>query len=156
MKRALAFAIWTATAGFAAAETWQVNGTATGMNTSTMYPVTEDHTLGDIHSAYTDITLQDASNPMHGATGDCFGAVEIIGVAISGGGNCLFSDAEGDRMVIEWTAQSLIESGGNAGIWQLTGGSGKFAGASGGGEYATSTDAEGTETNNITGVITLR
>ncbi|MCV2882845.1 hypothetical protein [Actibacterium sp. XHP0104] len=140
-----------------AEQTYSNTGMAKAKVMSTVHGIGDGHMVIQIHSEFTNVTTEDTSNPLNGASGPCFGSVEIIVPNVTGGGHCVYTDTQGDMAVLTWTSTQLTEGGGTAGSWQLTGGSGKYAGATGGGGYATTTDNDaGIQTNQISGDITLR
>ncbi|MFD2740880.1 hypothetical protein ACFSUD_14950 [Sulfitobacter aestuarii] len=139
-----------------AAESYSMNGTGKAQSSATTHEVAEGHMLISAQSEYTSIEAEDENNPLNGATGPCFGAMEIVDGSLSGGGRCLYTDQTGDMAVLSWTAESMTEDGANAGSWELTGGSGKYEGGSGGGSYSVATDqSSGSQTNTVTGEISL-
>jgi len=144
-------------AGGAVAETtWNQPGKGTGVTKASTVEIAEGHSLMQISSTYDTVEMQDASHPMHGAAGPCFGSVEISGTAVSGSGVCAFTDSGGDKVVLHWTADAMEASGAMAGNWTLTGGTGKWAEAEGGGTYSSLADpASGTFVNTITSKLTL-
>ncbi|MGR3760005.1 hypothetical protein ACUXV3_07700 [Roseobacteraceae bacterium NS-SX3] len=132
------------------------NGVATGPSASAPHPVAENHALVDIGSTYDRIVMEDSAHPLHGGTGPCFGAVEMSAGAANGGGLCLFTDAEGDKLVLQWHADGMDADGALTGTWELTSGTGKWNGATGGGTFASATDeAAGTVENNFTSEIEM-
>ncbi|SPH17834.1 hypothetical protein DEA8626_01361 [Defluviimonas aquaemixtae] len=153
LSTALSFAAATAAL---AEQTYSNNGVGTAQATSTMHEIAEGHVLVEIESSYSNIAPEDESNPLNGATGPCFGSMEIMAPNISGAGHCVYTDADGDIAIIAWNADTLGEGGATGGEWSLTGGNGKYAGGSGGGRYDVVTDAAtGAQTNTVTGEITL-
>ena len=96
-----------------------------------------------------------ADNPIVTMKGPCFGAVLIDKGNVSGGGNCHYTDADGEMAIVSWTADGMSAEGRTQGDWELAGGSGKWAAATGGGRFDAGTDAAGTYTNNVTGEISM-
>lgn len=140
-----------------AEQSYSNDGVGTAMSKSMVHMIGEGHMVMQIHSTYSNLATSDASNPLNGATGPCFGSVEIKAGALTGGGHCVYTDTQGDMAVLTWSAQQLGQGGSNMGAWQLMGGSGKYAGASGGGQYDAATNPDtGAQTNTVTGSITLR
>jgi hypothetical protein len=109
---------------------------ATGMNVST------DHELGEHLVAvmgvnkYETMKTEDAANPMNGASGDCFGFIEIRDEEWSGEGYCKLTDADGELFITHWEPNGppLDYS------WTLIGGNGKWVGSSGGGKITQTMD----------------
>ncbi|MHA3980401.1 hypothetical protein ACW9UR_22240 [Halovulum sp. GXIMD14794] len=156
MKPAALCAIGCLVAAPAFAESWTVNAVGQADDMSTMHQVAEGHMIMQTHSVYTAMVDADPSNPLHGATGPCFGAMEIKPPEIAGDGRCVYTSADGDMISIGWQVTGMTESGGSTGTWTLMGGSGRFEGSSGGGEFEVTNDMEAkTETNKVSGEITL-
>ena len=131
-------------------------GIGKAMSSSQAHEIAEGHVVVNTHSTYSGLATEDASNPLNGATGPCFGSMEIRAPEISGAGHCVYTDGDGDLAVIAWKADTLGQGGMTGGEWSLTGGSGKYAGGSGGGRYEVVTDnGSGEQTNTVTGDITL-
>lgn len=140
-----------------AEQTYSNDGVGMAKSTSVPYVIGEGHVVMQIASRYSDLKTDDASNPLNGATGPCFGSVEITAGQISGGGHCVYTDKEGDMAVLTWASEQLGEGGANMGSWSLIGGSGKYAGATGGGTFdASAANETGDQTNVVTGQIILK
>lgn len=146
-----------ATAGSVMAEqTFSNKGMGTAQSASSTHAVGEGHVVIATTSSYSDLATDDPDNPLNGATGPCFGSMEFKAGVLTGGGNCVYTDKEGDMAVMDWTASKMGEAG-PEGSWTLTGGSGKYVGASGSGMYAVATDPDnGSQVNTVTGEITLK
>ncbi|NNU81953.1 hypothetical protein HMH01_16065 [Halovulum dunhuangense] len=157
MKRLLLVtAFWAGAAGLAPAASFNAPATGTATETSIAYQVSDGHVVVHNMSQYTAMLTADPENPMNGAAGPCFGVIEFRQGAVSGGGKCVYTDQGGDHMVIGWAATAVAETGATTGTWTLEGGSGKYLGSSGGGAFQTTGPGpDGTETNAITGEITL-
>lgn len=139
-----------------AQQSFSNNGVGTATTSSTSVQIAEGHVLINTQSTYSNLATEDGNNPLNGATGPCFGAMEITAPAIRGSGYCVFTDAGGDMAVVAWTADTLGAEGATGGQWSLTGGSGKYDGANGSGRYDLATNAQtGEQTNTVTGEITL-
>ncbi|WP_245602974.1 hypothetical protein [Leisingera methylohalidivorans] len=109
-----------------------------------------------ISSSYENVEMADAGHPMNGAAGPCFGAVEVASGSVGGGGICAFTDSAGDKVVLHWTAESMDPSGALTGSWKLTGGTGHWSDADGGGRFSSLTDPEtGKFVNTITSSVTM-
>lgn len=140
----------------ASAGSFESTGTATGQSKNTPHPVAEGHVLMQMHTEYDGFDMADTSNPLHGAAGPCFGSLEIAAGRISGGGLCRLTDTAGEHAVIRWQSERLDAEGQNHGVWMVLGGTGKWAGASGGGRFAAKADPEtGTTTNQLSGAVSL-
>ena len=140
----------------AAQQTFDAAGIGRGENASTVRPITDDRTVVIALTEYEPIEGLAAENPLAGLTGPCFGMFEIAGGAVEGGGYCTFDDPEGSRAIIRWTAEEAASPAEMGGSWTLLGGSGKWAGASGGGSFALTTDTDtGRFTNEVSGEVTM-
>ena len=128
------FAISAAISATANAQDFDVSGVIESKNNHNVQEISDSLTIL-LASMEETLVPKDAASPWQGATGSCGGAVEIREGKIAGDGVCAFTDTENDRFVISWTAQSMNEQGGPVGIWELTGGSGKYVNASANGEY---------------------
>lgn len=132
------------------------SGVGSGSSTTTPHPVAENHVAMQISSSYDQIQMQDANHPLHGGSGPCFGAVEMSAAKIAGHGMCLFTDTGGDVMVLHWHAKGQDETGALVGDWEISSGTGKWNGATGGGKFASKTDPNsGKFVNQITSDISL-
>jgi hypothetical protein len=74
------------------------------------------------------LLAEDAAHPFHRLPIDCDGACLMAGESGTCMGSCTGIDAGGDMAFFTWEGQ-------NEGTWKLAGGSGKFAGGSGGGTW---------------------
>jgi hypothetical protein len=154
----MAAMIWVASAGGAlAGGTFSSNGVGHGTTSSVVYPVGEGHVVVMNMADYTNFEAEDPNNPMNGAKGPCFGEMEINKGAVAGDGYCTWVDADGESILVTWTATGRDADGNGIGEWQLMGGSGKWDGASGGGGYTViAKDGSPERTNVTTGEITLK
>lgn len=142
--------------GAASAETgFDASGIGGGPDRTEGFPISGDHRVVMARTDYEPFVADDPESPMNGLAGPCFGEIDVRGEAASGDGYCLFDDPEGARAVIGWTAEGATETG-FTGTWTLLGGSGRWAGGTGGGTFATTRDAEAqTLQNRVEGEITL-
>ena len=131
-----------------------VSGTGQGTASSMPMPISDDLVVVHAMSEYTGFE-GGPDNPMSSFSGPCFGALVIDKGSVSGGGNCHYTDADGDMAVMSWTADAMSAAGRTQGAWELAGGSGKWAAATGGGRFDAGTDDAGTYTNNVTGEISM-
>ncbi|UWQ21172.1 hypothetical protein [Jannaschia sp. W003] len=133
-----------------------VSGTGHGQADNTMHAVAEGHMLVELRTIYDDFQLDDPANPMNGMTGPCFGAMEVKAGAVAGGGRCLYTDADGDMVSMQWTPSGLGADGAVTGDWSVTGGTGKWVEASGSGDFSSLTDpGTGRNVNTVSGTVTL-
>ncbi|WP_291726871.1 hypothetical protein [Leisingera sp. F5] len=139
-----------------AGTTWDQAGAGTGISTSSVTEIADGHMVMQINSSYENVEMTDTGHPMNGAAGPCFGAVEIASGSVGGGGICVFTGSTGDKVVLHWTAEAMDPSGALTGSWQLTGGTGHWSDAEGGGGFSSLTDPEtGKFVNTITSSVTL-
>lgn len=135
---------------------WDQGGRGSGTSTSTVTQIADGHMVMHVSSAYDTVEMADPDHPMHGASGPCFGAVEIAAAAASGGGICTFTDRGGNMVVLHWAAKGMDATGALTGDWSISSGTGPWDGASGGGQFSSLTDpASGNFVNTITSKITL-
>jgi hypothetical protein len=77
--------------------------------------------------------------------------------AASGAGNCVFTNDAGESSVTEYTIKGMASDGAMIGTWAVIGGTGKFAGATGGGAFHSLTDnATGSFVNTVNGALILQ
>ncbi|MGI9479806.1 MAG: hypothetical protein ACR2PI_24105 [Hyphomicrobiaceae bacterium] len=150
---ALAVSSVTAFAG----EVANVSGVGKGKATSMVEAVGKGHLLMQSVTEYASYKSADPKSPFNGMTGKCWGAIEIKPPTASGKGNCAFATTSGDKHFNTWTATGLAKDGALVGTWAIVGGSGKFAGASGGGKFHSLTDRDaGTFVNTVSGAVVLK
>ena len=153
----IAMAVAAGTVGVHAAETYDAGGVGKGTNQTTIEVVSEGHVLMHTVSAYESVVTTDASSPYNGMTGKCWGAVEIKVPGASGGGNCAFVNAAGEKNFTAWTVKGLGKDGALVGTWTAVGGTGKYQNASGGGTFSSLADRTGgTFVNKIEGALILK
>lgn len=138
-----------------AARTFDVKATGYGTMTADTHSVTDQLAVVHATTAYEGFRGEDPDNPMAGLTGPCFGSILIDEGSVSGGGHCHYTDPDGDSVILKWSANAMKE-GRTQGTWAITGGSGKWSGATGKGTFDAGTDASGDYTNNVTGEVTMR
>ena len=157
-KIVLAVALAIVGGGAHAGSTFDTRGTGKRMAQNEIIPVTENHMIVDSRTVYDTMEMSDADHPFNGATGTCFGAIEIHAPAgATGGGNCAFTDGDGDVSMNRWSVRGMTAEGALFGSWTVVGGTGKYADATGGGGYETTTDSEtGAIENVFDGAVTLR
>ena len=105
--------------------------------------------LVDMNTKYSGFELDDPDNPMNGMSGPCFGAMEVKEGTVSGGGRCLYTDADGDMVTMQYVTERIGEDGAVIGVWSMSGGTGKWNEAVGGGSFSSLTDSETGENANI-------
>lgn len=153
MRYVLFAAILAANPAFA--ETFSSGAVGMGTSSNEPMPIAEGHIVMRTSGSYESFEVE-AGHPLEGASGPCFGAVEIMGSDVSGGGNCVYETSSGDKAVMIWTATGLGADGALTGDWTVSGGSGAWANASGGGTFSSLTDPDtGKFANTITGDITI-
>ena len=141
----------------AAGEITSSAGIATGTAKNEVTMLGENHMLIKSNTSYENFEMDDPNHPFAMASGECFGSFEFRPPAASGGGNCVFTDADGDISANKFVVTGLAENGSTVGTWTLVGGTGKFAGSSGGGTFQSLTDQQtGKFTNTIDGAMSLK
>ena len=136
------------------AETFSSGVAGTGTSSNEHIPIAEGHIAIRTSTSYEMFEVE-AGHPLEGASGPCFGALEIKGAEVSGGGNCVYDTASGDKAVMVWKATGMGADGALIGDWSVSGGSGAWTGASGGGTFSSLTAPDtGKFINTITGDIT--
>ncbi|SDZ43218.1 hypothetical protein SAMN05444004_11466 [Jannaschia faecimaris] len=132
-----------------------VSGTGHGTATNTAMPVSEDLVVVHANTEYTGFEGDNPDNPMTSFKGPCFGSILIKAGVVSGGGNCQYTDGDGEMAVVTWNADGMSAEGRTQGTWEIVGGSGKWAAANGGGRFDAGTDDQGGYTNKVTGEINM-
>ena len=136
--------------------TFDSAGVGKGMSQNEITPIAENHMVMQSLTVWETMEMSDAGHPFQGMSGSCFGAVEIKVPNATGAGNCVFSDGDGDKSINRWTATGLNAEGALVGSWSVVGGTGKFAGSSGGGTFVSLTDqSTGKFENTITGALSM-
>ncbi|WP_170578360.1 hypothetical protein [Ruegeria arenilitoris] len=142
-------------AGLAQAETYDAAAKGMGTNANQVYGISDGNAVVKTQTDYDSFEVA-AGHPLEGATGSCFGALLVNGAAVSGTGNCVFDTTSGDKAVMTWTATGLGADGALTGDWTVSGGSGSWASAIGGGSFSSLTDPDTKKfVNTITGSITI-
>jgi hypothetical protein len=128
------FAVSVATLASAslAAAPFPKEGTGTWVNCfvgeGTFMAASKDRTFGSIYNNGLRFTLTEGALGDASAM-DCIFQASIDGKGISGPGFCVSVDADGDKMSLDVTDNN------GSGTWKFLGGTGKYAGITGGGEY---------------------
>lgn len=139
-----------------AGESLSMKGQIANQETGGVQPVGENYMVVTVANRGT-VRLNDKSNPMHDATGQCAGSVLVDKGQPTGSGYCTYTDPSGDISIVTWSTKSINEKGGNAGTWQLVGGTGKYAKASGSGTYSSEPSADRTTSiNSIDGSLEIQ
>ena len=138
------------------AETMMTKGKGMGQASLETMQLGENHMVMHTNTAYSTYEMEAADDPMQGMSGPCFGSMEVMAGKVSGGGHCAFTHANGDMAAIKWTATGMSPEGAITGDWEVTGGTGKWMGATGGGTFSSMTDqATGANENTVEGEVTL-
>ncbi len=137
------------------AETHDVTGIGMGTVLSKVTEISPSLTMVEAHTDYTGFEGGQGDNPMASATGPCVGTVLVNAGSPSGTGLCNFTDKDGDKLVVAWTARAMSQDGRMQGTWTVEGGSGKWDRATGGGAFNSGVDATGKYTNMISGAAVL-
>ncbi len=139
-----------------AGDTFDSSGTVANKDSTQMIPIDENQIVIKSNNQGT-ISTKDPASPTNGATGSCSGTMLLSMGKLSGGGYCTYKDGDGDTSIVSFTATGLNDKGGNSGRWMMVGGTGKYLGATGGGEYSAIPNEDRTESQNtITGEIRLK
>lgn len=132
-----------------------VSGIGHGTAENTPMPISEDVVVVHITSDYAGFESGNPDNPMTTLKGPCFGSILIKAGAVSGGGNCHYTDGSGEMAAVRWIADGMSSEGRTQGSWEIVGGSGKWMSAKGGGRFDAGSDDQGVYTNNVTGEVTM-
>src|SRR5262249_11354724 len=102
--------------------------------TSQLVEVGEKHFIGSGFGA--GVTHNDAgSGPFHGGPAFCTATFDDMNGSFEiAGGRCAFGDADGDKMFFTFIGKGT-DNVGEQGVNTITGGTGKFAGIQGKGQY---------------------
>ena len=137
----------------AAAETIDAAGTGIGVAENKIFEIAEGHMVMHTVGIYDGF---DSDGPFKDATGECFGEAEMQAGDVSGSGACVFNTEDGETALVDWEMQAFGEGGATTGVWTVTGGTGRWATATGGGEFNNLTDPEaGRFENTISGEVTF-
>lgn len=154
--RLFAAALFAATTSVAHAETYDSTGTITGQSSATITALNEGHMIMFAPSTHDVFDMAVEGHPFANMTGNCNGTVEINGPSARGAGHCIYENATGESMVVNWTARQFDADGGFHGDWVVVGGTGEMADASGGGSFVSVTDqTNGSQTVTLSGALTL-
>ena len=122
----------------AQAESYDISGSSVGTSTSKYVPMGESHIYVDLNSKF---TLPDNGTPMAGMASECIGFMQIaIGSGADGSGMCVWTDGDGDSWFGPWDVSGMSPERATLGMWYVAGGTGKFANATGGGQFTSLTD----------------
>ncbi len=127
--------------------------TGHGESMSEVMPVSEGLVVVKAATVYSGFEYEGGDGPFAGYTGPCFGSIVIKDGMVSGGGHCSYSNDDGLTSVVAWTAESVSADGRTQGTWELVGGTGKWATATGSGTFDAGADADGNYTNNVAGEV---
>jgi len=154
--RLIAISLLVATTSLAHAETYDSTGTITGQAGSTMTALSDGHVIMFAPSTHDAFDMAVEGHPFADMTGNCNGTMEINGPSARGSGHCIYENAAGENMVVNWIARQLDAEGGFHGDWIVVGGTGEMSGASGGGSFVSVTDqSNGSQTVTLSGALSL-
>lgn len=141
-------------AALAGGTSFDISGTTVGKSQNTYSPLNETDIFVDLSSTY---TLPDNGTPMANMDGECFGYLQIIvGVGAQGSGACIWKDDDGDAWVGPWRVNGMSPERATVGTWYVSGGTGKFANATGGGTFTSLSNPEtGDSKLDVSGSITI-
>lgn len=146
-----------ASSGAALAESgsFDISGTTLGKASNEYTPLGDTHLYIKSDTAY---TLPENGTPMAGMDGTCTGNMLVtMGAGATGGGICSWTDADGDMWYGPWSVHGMTAERAALGTWHVSGGTGKFATATGGGTFTTLTNPEtGDSKLDVLGSVTLQ
>lgn len=97
--------------------------------------VAPNHVIVSAGAHGTGYVTRDAQSPLKGAYGPCVLFNEVIDGKPNGELRCVRSDAQGDKFLITGKVKSYTATGAMSGSYTVTGLTGKWVGASGGGNF---------------------
>ena len=84
-------------------------------------------------------------------------ACHTMGAGAEGSGVCTWTDADGDTWYGPWAVNGMTPDRAALGTWNVSGGTGKFATATGGGTFTTLTNPDtGDSKLDVLGSVTLK
>ncbi|MEM9755238.1 MAG: hypothetical protein AAF914_04555 [Pseudomonadota bacterium] len=136
------------------ADTQTVAVTAYGTSESFFDPLRGDLIVITAVSEFDTFEPADGSDFIALANGQCFGSVTVLGGAASGGGNCVFSDEDGHRILQRWSVDHLADDVAY-GTWTFLGGTGPHTDLTGRGHFSlTVAPISGQVVNEVIGIAT--
>ncbi len=150
----LAF-IASTSAAVAGGAAYDISGTTVGKSENQYVPLGETHLFIDLNSKY---TLPDNGTPLAGMTGECMGSMQVtMGAGADGSGICIWSDGDGDTWFGPFDVVGMNADRATLGTWYVSGGTGKFKTATGGGTFVTLTNPDtGASKLDVLGSVTLK
>ena len=146
----------TASPALALAETFDSSGKITGQSSAVITPLSESHMIMFAPSTHDVFEMDADGHPFSDMSGNCNGTVEIIGPSARGSGHCIYENAAGENLVVNWIAQRFDADGTFHGDWFVVGGTGDMTAASGGGSFTSLTDrSTGSQSITLSGALTL-
>lgn len=103
-------------------------------NVEVMQPA-PNHTIISASAYGTGYVTRDEASPLKGAYGSCLLFNEVIDGKPNGELRCVRTDAQGDRFLITGKVKSYDANGAMTGSYTVSGLTGKWVGASGGGNF---------------------
>ncbi|MCV6592617.1 MAG: hypothetical protein OIF48_06680 [Silicimonas sp.] len=133
---------------------YDVSGATVGKAENQYIPLGDSHMYIDLNSKF---TMPDNGTPVAGMTGNCMGAMQVtMGAGAQGNGMCIWTDGDGDSWFGPWNVVGMTPERATAGTWYVSGGTGKFAGASGGGTFTSLTNPENGDSKlDVLGSLTM-
>jgi hypothetical protein len=106
----------------------------TGFKTSgEVVEVAQKHPQG--HGSSVGVSYNEqAGGPLDGGPVACFWTFFVIDSGAKSKGYCAFGDPDGDRIFVDWSG-AASQDGSDEGVAELAGGTGKYAGIQGNGEW---------------------
>jgi len=156
MKPFFVSAVLAALPSIATAETFESSGTITGQSGAVVTALGESRMIMFAPSTHDVFEMDAEGHPFADMTGNCNGTIEINGPAARGSGHCIYENAAGESLVVNWIARQFDAEGAFHGDWFVVGGTGGMAMASGGGSFVSLTDqTTGAQSVTLSGALTL-
>ena len=156
MKTCFAAMLLAASPTLGLAETFDSSGTITGQSSAVITALSDGHMIMFAPSTHDAFDMDADGHPFAEMTGDCNGTLEINGPVARGSGHCIYENAAGENLVVNWIGRQFDAEGAFHGDWFVVGGTGGMAAASGGGGFVSMTDqSTGAQTVTLSGALTL-
>lgn len=141
------------------AASYDAAATTTVTRSDTPHPVAENDVLVDLHMSFSAFEGDIPDNPLHGMDGECFGSGRFVdGVPSEKSvGHCIARNGEDEIAIITYRLIELKPGdAGSSGTWSVEGGTGRWANASGGGDFDQTREAgDATAEMRLSGTVEL-
>ncbi|MEO9821019.1 MAG: hypothetical protein ABJ370_07340 [Paracoccaceae bacterium] len=156
MKTFLTAALLAVSPALVLAETYDSSGTVSGQSSAVVTALDDGRVIMFAPSTQDAFKMDTDGHPFADMTGNCNGTIEINGPAARGTGHCVYENAAGENLVVNWIARQFDAKGAFHGDWIVVGGTGGMASASGGGSFVSRTDqSTGSQNITLSGALTL-